>query len=76
MYLHAFENFSLNSSLDDLGISLSTFPSRTNLKIDNIPVISNLINKVVTNHDTSKASGPDDIPVLVVKNCESDFQIY
>ena len=30
------ENFSLNSSLDDSGVSLPVFPSRTNLKLHNI----------------------------------------
>ena len=30
------ENFSLNSNLDDLGVSLPVFPSRTNLKLHNI----------------------------------------
>ena len=29
------ENFSLNSNLDDLGVSLSVLPSRTNLKLHN-----------------------------------------
>ena len=30
------ENFSMNSNLDDSGISLPVFPSRTNLKLHNI----------------------------------------
>ena len=30
------ENFFENSNLDDLGISLPVFPSRTNLKVHNI----------------------------------------
>ena len=30
------ENFSLNSNLDDSGVSLPVFPSRTNLKLHNI----------------------------------------
>ena len=32
------ENFSKNSNLDDSGISLPVFPSRTNLKLHNISV--------------------------------------
>ena len=32
------ENFSKNSNLDDSSISLPVFPSRTNLKLDNISV--------------------------------------
>ena len=34
------ENFFKNSNLDDSGISLPVFPSRTNLKLHNIPVTS------------------------------------
>ena len=33
------ENFSMNSNLDDSGISLPVFPSRTNLRLHNISVI-------------------------------------
>ena len=32
------KNFSKNSDLDDLGISLPVFPSRTKLKLHNISV--------------------------------------
>ena len=35
------ENFSKNSNLDDSGISLLVFPSRTNLKLHNISVTPN-----------------------------------
>ena len=32
------QNFSKNSNLDDLGISLPVFPSRTNLKLHNMSI--------------------------------------
>ena len=68
------ENFSLNSNLDDSGISLSVFLSRTNLKLHNISVTPKMVRKVVMNIDLSKASGPDCIPVVVVlKNCEPEL---
>ena len=67
------ENFSLNSNLDDSGVSLPVFPSRTNLKLYNISVTPKMVRKVVMNLDLSKASGPDCIPVVVLKNCESDL---
>ena len=67
------ENFSKNSSLDDSGISLPVFPSRTNLKLHNISVTSKMIKKVIMNLDLSKASGPDCIPVVVLKNCEPEL---
>ena len=32
-----------------------------------------MVKKVITNLDSSKASGPDCIPVVVLKNCESEL---
>ena len=67
------ENFSLNSNLDDLGVSLPVFPSRTNLKLHNISVTPKMVRKVVMNLDLSKGSGPNCIPVMVLKNCEPEL---
>ena len=67
------ENFSKNSNLDDSGISLPVFPSRTNLKLHNISVTPKMVKKVTMNLDLSKASGPDFIPVVVLKNCEAEL---
>ena len=67
------ENFYLNSNLDDSGVSLPVFPSRTNLKLHNISVTPKMVGKVVINLDLSKASGPDCIPVVVLKNCEPEL---
>ena len=66
------ENFSLNSNLDDSGIYLPVFPSRTNSKLHNISVTPKMVRKVVMNLDLSKASGPDCILVVVLKNCEPE----
>ena len=66
------ENFSKNSNLDDSGITLPVFPSRTNLKL-HISVTPKMVKKVITNLDLSKASGPDCIPVVVLKNCEPEL---
>ena len=41
-YLFA-KNFSENSNLDDSGISLPVFPSRTNLKLHNISITSKMV---------------------------------
>ena len=65
--------FSKNSNLDDSGISLPVFPSRTNLKLHNISVTPKMVKKVIMNLDLSKASGPDCIPVVVLKNCEPEL---
>ena len=32
-----------------------------------------MVKKIITNLDSSKASGPDCIPVLVLKNCEPEL---
>ena len=63
-----------NSNLDDSRISLPVFPSRTNLKLHNISVTPKMVKKVIMNLDLSKASGPDCIPVVVLKNCELQAQ--
>ena len=67
------ENFSINSNLDDSCISLPVFPSRTNLKLHNISVTPKMVRKVIMNLDLSQASGPDCIPVVVLKNCEPEL---
>ena len=61
------ENFSKNSNLDDSGISSRVFPSRTTLKLHNISVTLKMVKKVIVNLDLSKASGPDCIPLVVLK---------
>ena len=68
-----FKNFSKNSNVDDLGISLPALPSRTNLKLHNFSVTPKIAKKSVTNLHSSKASGPDFIPVVVLKNCEPEL---
>ena len=67
------KNFSKNSNLDDSGFSLPVFPSRTNLKLHNISITPKMVKKVITNLDSSKASGPDCMSVLVLKNCEAEL---
>ena len=67
------ENFSKNSNLDDSGISLPVFLSRTNLKRHNISRSPKMVKKVIMNLDLSKASAPGCIPVVVLKNCEPEL---
>ena len=67
------ENFSLNSNLDNSGVSLPVFLSRTNLKLHNISITPKMVRKVVMNLDLSKASVPNCIPVVVLKNCEPEL---
>ena len=67
------KNFSKNSNLNNSGVSLLVFPSRTNLKLHNISLTPKMVKRVIMNLDLSKASGPDCIPVVVLKNCEPEF---
>ena len=53
-------------NLDDSGVSLRVFPSRTNLKLHNISITPKMAKKVITNLNSLKASGPDCIPVVVL----------
>ena len=62
-----------NSDLDDLGISSPVFPSRTNLKLHIISITLKRVKKVIASLDPSKASGPDCIPVVVLKICEPEL---
>ena len=55
-------------------VSLYLFlPSRTNLKLHNISVTPKIVRKVIMNLDLSKASAPNCIPVVVLKNCELEL---
>ena len=67
------KNFSKNSNLDDSGISLPACPSRTNLKLHNISITHKMVKKAIKNLDSSKASGPDCIPVVVLRNCKPEL---
>ena len=60
------ENFSKNSNLDEVGISLPVFCSITNFKLHKISVSPKMVKKVIMNLDLSNASGPDFISVVVL----------
>ena len=66
------ENFAKNSDLDNSNISLSALTSRANLELHDTHVTPKLVNKVITNLDSSKVSGPDCISGVVLKNCEPE----
>ena len=66
------KKFCKNSDVDDSSLSLPVFPSWTNLTLHNIFVTPKVVTKVLTNLDSSKASGPDFIPVVVLKNCKPE----
>ena len=67
------ENLVKNSSLDDSDISLPVFPTGTNLKLHYISITPKMVKKVIMNLDLSKASDPDCILVVVIKNLEPEL---
>ena len=66
------KNFSKNANLDESGIPLPAFPSRTNLKLHNISVTPKMVKKVITNPDSSKTFDPNCILVVVLKSCDPE----
>ena len=46
---------------------------RSNLKLHNITATTKIVKKVITNLDSSKASGPYHISLVVLKNCEPEL---
>ena len=67
------DNFCKNSNLDDSSVCLTVFPSRNNLKSHNIYLTPKVVKKIIIILELSKASGPDCIPVVVLKNCEPEL---
>ena len=70
------KNYYKNYNLDDSGISLPVFSSITNLKLLNISITPKMVQKIKTNLDTSKVSGPDCIPVVLLKKSELELFSY
>ena len=68
------ENSSKNSDVDDSGISLHVFPSRTNLILHNISVTPRMVKKVITNLDMSKVVSATFVLVCFLSVNESTFQ--
>ena len=59
------KNHSKNYTLNDLGISLPVFLFKTSMKLHNIT--PKMVKNVTMNLDSSKESGPDCIPLVVLK---------
>ena len=67
------KNFFKSLNPHNSGIFLPIFSSRTNLKLHNISVTPKMVKKVISSLDLLKASGPDFIQVVVLKNCEPEL---
>ena len=66
------KNFFMNYNLDNSGISLTVFSSITNVTLHTISVTTKMVKKVIMSLVLSQVSGPDCIPVVVFRNCESE----
>ena len=67
------KNFLKNSNPEDFGIPLPVPSSRTNLKLHNVSATPKMVKKVIMNLDSSKASGLDCVPVVVLKDCNPEL---
>ena len=67
------KTFSEILNIEDSVILLPVLPSGTNLKRHNIFVTPEMVKRIITNLDSSNASGPNCIPVVVLKNCELEL---
>ena len=56
-----------------LKIPLPVSPSKANQKLHNISATPKMVKKIITKLHLSKASGPDCILVVVLKNCEPEL---
>ena len=65
--------FSSNSTLDDEGHPLPEFPPRTDIDLSNLKVIPSMVAKFIRRLEPSKATGPNEIPVVVLKNLSAEF---
>ena len=65
--------FAQNSSSEDDGRALPIFPKRSKSTL-NIPSITvKQVRKIIAKLDSSKSSGPDGIPVVVLKECAPEL---
>ena len=53
----------MNFDHEDSGMTLTTFHSRTNLKLHNISMTHKMFKKVILNLDVSEASGLADLEI-------------
>ena len=65
--------FAKNSTLDDLGQSPPDFPLVTSTKLENFKVTAKEVSKLIKELDSSKATGPDGIPVIVLKHLSPEL---
>ena len=65
--------FSRNCSLNSSGHNLPDFPSRCNDSLCDVRITPQSVAKVISKLDSSTASGPDNIPVIVLQRCSPEL---
>ena len=70
------KKFSKNSNPDDSRCSQAFSLSRTNLKLHNSSVTPKIVKTITINLDSSKASSPDCIPMVVLKTVTLNSHTY
>lgn len=65
--------FAKNSSLNDENKSPLPIPMRTSSTLSNVSITVRQVRKIMRFLDASKASGPDGIPVIVLKECAPEL---
>ena len=65
--------FSSNYVLNDDGHPLPDFPCRTEINLSNLKVTPSEVAKLIRQLDPSKAVGPDEIPVIVLKDLSAEL---
>ena len=67
------KNFASNSTLDDKGCALPDYPTKTDKSLSNFTVSAKEVAKLIRALDSTKATGPDNIPVVVLKNISPEL---
>ena len=65
--------FSVNSTLDDSNNPLPDFPPQTANSISSFKITVKEVSRLIRDLDSSKATGPDEIPVVVLKNISPEI---
>ena len=67
------DQFASNSTINDAGAQLPIFPPRTQHTVSLPQISSKRVQKLIFELDSSKANGPDSIPVTVLRHCAPEL---
>ena len=67
------DNFVRNSTVSDEGHPLPAFPPRTDNEVSDPLITPKKVARIIHTLDASKATGPDRIPVIVLKMCSPEL---